>query len=411
MLKALELSAPAVSSEASNLPATSPAWSSPKGEPVIWRQGRPSGEAAAGSGLARRGAEAGPGGEVMDGAARPGGGPVPQLALAAVAGGRPQLGRTEFAGDAGAGPVVPAVDVDEDGFDRALLFQSARQRSDQARPAHTPLRGHQGMGPSRTRPASAARSASRSKSLSPRPGWLQPSRAPSPVADKSDGSNVVGIAGHIHGRCGTAGIADRPTPAGHRVRSLGHRGTTYGRRPPLGTRSHDRKWRDRVRPAQAGHARPAHRPRTPRNAVPDQHRENPAGGERTSRPRPSRRRAGGIRHAARRCNRIGGRHHLVTPRLLRRNFSRRRLTVTRTAGIRGPQACPVELRHSFDIAAALGHAEMATTAIAIATVGVEASGILRRIRAVPVVPAVAAPRDDHPATRSEGGSRWSPAHP
>ena len=65
---------------------------------------------------------------------------------------------------------------------------------------------------------------------------------------------------------------------------------------------------------------------------------------------------------------------------------------TRIAGIEGPQACPKGLRHGFGIAAVtvgvplptiaavLGHADIATTAIYTTAVGVEARGFLAKLR-------------------------------
>ena len=72
----------------------------------------------------------------------------------------------------------------------------------------------------------------------------------------------------------------------------------------------------------------------------------------------------------------------ATPRRVREplwKFSRatahrKVVAVTRMARIEGPQACPKGLRHGFGIAAVLGHADIATTAV-----GVEARGFLARM--------------------------------
>ena len=47
--------------------------------------------------------------------------------------------------------------------------------------------------------------------------------------------------------------------------------------------------------------------------------------------------------------------------------------------IEGPQACPKGLRHGFGIAAVLGHADIAPTAIYTTAVGVEARAFLVRM--------------------------------
>ena len=56
---------------------------------------------------------------------------------------------------------------------------------------------------------------------------------------------------------------------------------------------------------------------------------------------------------------------------------RKVVAVMRMAGIEGPQACPKGLRHGFGIAAVLGHADIATTAIY--TIAVEARAFLAKM--------------------------------
>ncbi len=65
--------------------------------------------------------------------------------------------------------------------------------------------------------------------------------------------------------------------------------------------------------------------------------------------------------------------------LSRATAHRKVVAVMRTAGIEGPQACPKGLRHGFGIAAVLGHADIATTAIYTTAVGVEARGFLAKM--------------------------------
>lgn len=66
-------------------------------------------------------------------------------------------------------------------------------------------------------------------------------------------------------------------------------------------------------------------------------------------------------------------------KLSRATVHRRGVAVMRLAGIEGPQACSKGLRHGFGIAAALGHADIATTAIYTTAVGVEARGVLAKM--------------------------------
>ena len=49
------------------------------------------------------------------------------------------------------------------------------------------------------------------------------------------------------------------------------------------------------------------------------------------------------------------------------------------AGVEGPQACPKGLRHGFGFAAALGHANLQTTAIYTTAAGLEARDFLARM--------------------------------
>ena len=49
------------------------------------------------------------------------------------------------------------------------------------------------------------------------------------------------------------------------------------------------------------------------------------------------------------------------------------------AGVEGPQACPKGLRHGFGIAAALGHANLQTTAIYTTATDLEARSFLARM--------------------------------
>ena len=65
-------------------------------------------------------------------------------------------------------------------------------------------------------------------------------------------------------------------------------------------------------------------------------------------------------------------------KLSRATAHRKVVAVMRAADIEGPQACPKGLRYGFGIAAVLGHADIATTAIYTTAVGVEARGFLRR---------------------------------
>ena len=77
--------------------------------------------------------------------------------------------------------------------------------------------------------------------------------------------------------------------------------------------------------------------------------------------------------------------------LSRATAHRKVVAVMRTAGIEGPQACPKGLRHGIGIAAVtaggplptiaavLGHADIATTAIYTTAVGVEARGVLAKM--------------------------------
>ena len=58
---------------------------------------------------------------------------------------------------------------------------------------------------------------------------------------------------------------------------------------------------------------------------------------------------------------------------------RKVVVVMRMARIEGPQACPKGLRHGFGIAAVLGHADIATTAIYTTAGGVEARAFLARM--------------------------------
>ena len=78
-------------------------------------------------------------------------------------------------------------------------------------------------------------------------------------------------------------------------------------------------------------------------------------------------------------------------KLSRATAHRKVVAVMTAAGIAGPQACPKGLRHGFGIAAVtagvplptiaavLGHADLATTAIYTTAVGVEARGFLQRM--------------------------------
>ena len=78
-------------------------------------------------------------------------------------------------------------------------------------------------------------------------------------------------------------------------------------------------------------------------------------------------------------------------KLSRATAHRKAVAVMKTATIEGPQACPKGLRHGFGIAAVtasvplptiaavLGHAGIATTAIYTTAVGVEARGFLARM--------------------------------
>ena len=51
----------------------------------------------------------------------------------------------------------------------------------------------------------------------------------------------------------------------------------------------------------------------------------------------------------------------------------------RSAGIAGPQACPRGLRHSYGVAAVLGHASLDTTAIYTTAIGAEARELVTRV--------------------------------
>lgn len=78
-------------------------------------------------------------------------------------------------------------------------------------------------------------------------------------------------------------------------------------------------------------------------------------------------------------------------KLSRATAHRKVVAVMTAAGIAGPQACPKGLRHGFGIAAVtagvplptiaavLGHADIATTAIYTTAVGVEARGFLAKM--------------------------------
>ena len=66
-------------------------------------------------------------------------------------------------------------------------------------------------------------------------------------------------------------------------------------------------------------------------------------------------------------------------RLSRATPRRKVVAVMTAAGISGPQACPKGLRHGFAIAAVLGHADIAKTAIYTTAVGVEVRRFLQRM--------------------------------
>ena len=65
--------------------------------------------------------------------------------------------------------------------------------------------------------------------------------------------------------------------------------------------------------------------------------------------------------------------------ITRQTANRRVGAIMRTAGIEGPQACPRGLRHSYGVAAVLGHASLTTTAIYTTAIGAEARELVSRV--------------------------------
>ena len=65
--------------------------------------------------------------------------------------------------------------------------------------------------------------------------------------------------------------------------------------------------------------------------------------------------------------------------ITRQIANRQVCAIMRTAGIEGPQACPRGLRHSYGVAAVLGHASLTTTAIYTTAIGAEARELVSRV--------------------------------
>ena len=65
--------------------------------------------------------------------------------------------------------------------------------------------------------------------------------------------------------------------------------------------------------------------------------------------------------------------------ITRQTANRQVGAIMRTAGIEGPQACRRGLRHSYGVAAALGHASLTTTAIYTRAIGAEAHELVSRV--------------------------------
>ena len=65
--------------------------------------------------------------------------------------------------------------------------------------------------------------------------------------------------------------------------------------------------------------------------------------------------------------------------LSRATAHRKAVSIMRVASIEGPPTCPKGHRHGFGIAAVLGHADIATTAIDTTAVGVEARGFIAQM--------------------------------
>ena len=65
--------------------------------------------------------------------------------------------------------------------------------------------------------------------------------------------------------------------------------------------------------------------------------------------------------------------------ITRQGAHRQVSALMRSAGVAGPQACPRGLRHSWGVAAVLGHADLSTTAIYATAIGAEHRELVARV--------------------------------